>query len=103
VADRDALGLRLEAARVDPVRALAEELADLARQQLLDSVVRERGQGADGLDPGNANGARNSASRPGRTTTRPPGFRVSLAILATTLAVATPSEQVRLVAPRTAV
>jgi hypothetical protein len=50
-----------------------------------------------------ARGARNSASRPGSTTVTPPGLRESDAIFATTFVVATPSEHVRLVAPRTAV
>ena len=48
-----------------------------------------------------SNGARNEASRPGGTTTRPPGLRRSLAILETTLHVETPIELVRLVEPRT--
>ena len=50
-----------------------------------------------------SNGARNVASRPGGTTVSPPGFRRSLAILATTFEVATPMAAVRLVAPRTEV
>ena len=47
-------------------------------------------------------GARNDASRPGGTTVSPPGLRRSDATLATTLHVATPSEHVSEVAPRTA-
>ena len=39
---------------------------------------------------------------PGRTTVSPPGLRRSEATLATTLQVATPSEHVRELAPRTA-
>ena len=41
------------------------------------------------------NGARKEASRPGRTTVRPPGFRRSEATLATTFDVPTPKEQER--------
>ena len=39
-------------------------------------------------------GARNAASLPGSTTTRPSGLRRSLAILATSLVEATPTEAV---------
>jgi hypothetical protein len=50
-----------------------------------------------------SNGARNAASRPGRTIVIPPGLRRSLATFATTFEVPTPSEHEREVAPRTAV
>ena len=51
---------------------------------------------ARGPTPGSTrigNGARNAASRPGRTTVSPPGLRRSEATLATTFDVATPIEQ----------
>ena len=47
------------------------------------------------------NGARNAASRPGRTTVRPPGLRRSEATFATTFEVATPSEHESCVRART--
>ena len=65
-------------------------------QPLLARGARRRGADA------RRSGARNAASRPGRTTVRPPGFRRSDATFATTLQEATPSEQVSEVAPRTA-
>ena len=46
-----------------------------------------------------SSGARNAASSPGSTTTRPSGLRRSDAILATSLVVATPTEIVRSTAP----
>ena len=49
-----------------------------------------------------SSGARNAASLPAGTTVSPPGLRRSLATFATTLQLATPSEQERLVEARTA-
>src|SRR6266508_2057172 len=96
VADGNALRGHLERSRIDTSGTVAEERSDLAGQK-----APERG-----ATPGSrrmSNGARKDASRPSGTTVRPPGFRWSLAILATTLQDATPSEAVRLVAPRTEV
>ena len=59
---------------------------------------------ARGPTPGRiriGNGARNAASRPGRTTVSPPGLRRSEATFATTFDVATPSEHESRVRART--
>ena len=116
--DRDALGRDLERPRVDAARAVAHEQPDLAREHSPKLVVLERGEPADRLDPGRGeplggtradsraapaigNGARNAASRPGRTTVSPPGLRRSDATFATTFDVATPSEHESRVLART--
>src|SRR5207249_11152210 len=49
-ADRDRLGRELERARVDAARAIAQERAELPRQEPAKSVVRERSQIADRRD-----------------------------------------------------
>ena len=65
---------------------------------------RTRRSSARGPTPGRiriGNGARNAASRPGRTTVSPPGLRRSEATFATTFDVATPSEHESWVRART--
>ena len=65
---------------------------------------RTRRSSARGPTPGRiriGNGARNAASRPGRTTVSPPGLRRSDATFATTFEVATPSEHESRVRART--
>ena len=69
---------------------------------LMPSATRR--SSARGPTPGRSrigNGARNAASRPGRTAVSPAGLRRSEATFATTFDVATPSEQVSLVRART--
>ena len=119
-ADRDPLGVEIEPARVDAARTVAQHrrrrcpaTAAAARRRssaasaptVSTPPARSRSS-AFGPTPGSlrtSSGARNAASWPGTTTTRPPGLRASLPTFATTLHGATPSEHVRLVAPRTAV
>ena len=116
--DRDPLGRDLERPRVDAARAVAELAADLATQMHA-KVARRRAprarrssrcrrrpsrSSARGPTPGRSrigNGARNAASRPGRTTVSPPGLRRSEATFATTFDVATPSEHESRVRART--
>ena len=103
-----------------PARQVSEQRAERAGQERPQLPVSgECGQrtvvstpaarslsSARGPTPGRrrtASGARNRASVPGGTTVIPPGLRRSEAILHTTFEVATPSEHVRLVRPRTAV
>ena len=104
-----------------PLRAVAQERAERARQERSQLGVGEPGKRADRrrrpprreaflrararLPGAGARGAaRGSAPRvPGGTTVMPPGLRRSDAILHTTFEVPTPSEQVRLVVARTAV
>ena len=109
VRDRDALVDDLERARVDAARAVAQLPPDLAAQQrassssssaarspIVSMPARASRSSARGPTPGRSrigNGARNAASRPGRTAVRPPGLRRSDATFATTFEVATPSEQ----------
>ena len=114
---RDALDRELERSRVDPAGAVAQQPPDLARaaarrarrpaappaRRSSRRLQRARRSSALGPTPGScgrrtAPGTRPRA-RPG-TTMSPPGLRRSLATLATTLHDATPSEHVRLVAPR---
>ena len=104
---------------IDPAGAIAEQPADLAREECPELRLGERRQLADPLhacagepllgarpDPGEEPrrraGARKRASRPGGTTVIPPGFRRSDATLQTTLDVETPSEHESDVEPRTA-
>src|SRR5581483_10452460 len=49
--DRDALDLRLEPARVDAAGTVAEQRADLAREEPAELCVVERGEGPDRRDP----------------------------------------------------
>ena len=117
--DGDRLELEIEVAWVDAPRAIAQERAERAGRSVRSSTSasaasapivstpapRSRAS-ARGPTPGRrrtASGARNAASVPGGTTVMPPGLRRSEAILQTTFDVPTPSEQVRLVPPRTAV
>ena len=118
VRDRDPFRRDLEPARVEAARAIAQLPSDDAAQERPKLVVVERGEPADRVDarrrrasprraarrPGSrriGNGARNAASRPGRTTVSPPGLRRSEATLATTFDVATPSEHESRVRART--
>ena len=76
-----------------------------ASAPIVSTPPRPSRSSARGPTPGSlrtGNGARNDASLPAGTTVIPPGLRRSLAILETTLQLETPSEQERLVAPRTA-
>ena len=119
-ADRDALRLQLQPARIDPARAVAENSADAPGKQAAELASPSGRQRADRGDAAGerdaapplarlraavrtSNGARKPPRcRRGRRSD-PPGLRRSLAIFATTFDVETPSEQVRLVAARTAV
>ena len=108
----------LELARVDPARAVAQRRAPPCRgrsarasrrraPRARRSSSRRRSasrSSARGPTPGSTrtgNGARNAASRPGRTTVSPPGLRRSDATFATTFEVATPSEHESRVRSRT--
>ncbi len=89
-----------------PGRSRASSRSGRAASPPIRSIPAEaRRSSARGPTPGRSRtgkGARKAASRPAGTTVIPPGFFRSLATLATTLQLATPSEQERLVAPRTA-
>ena len=91
VRDRDALGRDLERARVDAARAVAQlrgrpcrASAARARRRrarpaapIVSIPAATSRSSARGPTPGRSrigNGARNAASRPGRTTVRPPGL-----------------------------
>ena len=115
--ERDALGLELEVARIDPAGAVAQQRADRAGQDDAQLGIGERGEVADRLHAGrrepllrlgadarqraHGNGARKRASFPGGTTVIPPGLRRSEATLQTTFEVETPSEHDSEVAART--
>ena len=70
-------------------------VGDRRESPIVSIPSRTRRSSARGPTPGRiriGNGARNAASRPGRTTVSPPGLRRSEATFATTFEVATPSE-----------
>ena len=92
--DEGYLDLGEVAPAFDDARALAEAVR---------AVVRARTRLSCSLGVATSKVVAKVASWPGTTTTRPPGLRASLPTFATTLHGATPSEQVRLVAPRTEV
>ena len=50
-ADRDRLRGQVEPPRVDPARAVAQQRAELAREQAAQLLVLERREGTDRLDP----------------------------------------------------
>src|SRR5439155_3685557 len=51
-AERDAFARRLEGPGIDSAGPIAEERSDLAGEEALELVVRERGEGADRLQAG---------------------------------------------------
>src|SRR5262249_5200607 len=120
--ERDPLDVGLELARVDPARPGARAGARATRPHLrgrtpaggaspsaasspiVATPASARRSSARGPTPGSTRtgkGARNAASRPGRTAVSPPGLRRSEATFATTFDVATPSEHESRVRART--
>src|SRR5215203_6243002 len=64
LADGNPLRLRIEPARIDPARPIAEQLPDLPRQQRAEPLVGELGEAADRLDPGSAEAGLGARTHP---------------------------------------
>jgi hypothetical protein len=88
-----------------PKRRVNDSLGSAARSPMVTTPKSRSAVAVRGPTPHRraiGNGARNPASCPGGTTTRPSGFCSSLAIFATSLVAATPTETVRSISSLTA-